>query len=133
MRSVNKTFLMGNVVRDPEVKSTSNGTSVATFSVATNERFKKSDGEWTERTEYHNVVAWDRLAEIVAQYLKKGSGVYIEGSLRTDKWTDKQDNIRYTTKITAKELVLLPSGHSDNGTEPAEVGANDNDSGSFFD
>ena len=110
-KSVNKVILIGNLGKDPELKHTSGGTAVAKFSLATNDRYKDKDGEWQDRTEWHNVTAWARLAEIASEYLKKGRSVYIEGSLRTDSWDDKQSGAkRYSTYINASDLVLLGGG-----------------------
>ena len=107
-KSVNKVILLGNLGKDPEVKYTPSGTPVAKITVATNERFKDKDGQWQDRTEWHNVVLWQRLAEIVGEYLKKGSKVYIEGSLRTHSWDDKQTGQKkYMTEIIVNDLVLL--------------------------
>jgi len=89
MKSVNKVILVGHLGKDPEVKYTPQGTPVAKFSIATNERYKDKQGEWQDRTEWHNITAWQRLAEIAGEYLKKGSQVYVEGRLRTDSWDDK--------------------------------------------
>ena len=91
-KSVNKVILIGNLGKDPEVKYTPQGTAVARLTVATNERFKDKSGEWQDRTEWHNVVLWQRLAEIAGEYLKKGGKVYIEGRLQTRSWDDKQTN-----------------------------------------
>jgi single-strand DNA-binding protein len=85
-KCINKAILVGNVGKDPEVKYTPNGTPVAKFSLATNERFKDRGGEWQDRTEWHNIIAWQRLAEIVGEYLSKGSKVYVEGKLQTSSW-----------------------------------------------
>jgi single stranded DNA-binding protein len=90
MKSVNKVILIGNLGKDPEMKFTQGGMPVAKFSIATNERFKDKDGNWQDRTEWHNIVAFQRLAEIIGQYLKKGGKCYIEGSLRTGSWDDKE-------------------------------------------
>ena len=109
-KSVNKVILVGNLGKDPELKHTSGGTAVATMTVATNERFKDKSGEWQDRTEWHNVVLWQRLAEIAAEYLKKGRSVYVEGRLQTRSWEDKQGQKRYTTEIVASDLVLLGGG-----------------------
>ena len=117
-KSVNKVILIGNLGKDPEVKYTPQGTAVATVSVATNERYKDKSGEWKDRTEWHNVVLWQRLAEIAGEYLKKGRTVYIEGRLQTRSWEDKQGQKRYTTEIVAQDLVLLggrPEGASEGG------------------
>jgi single-strand DNA-binding protein len=107
-KSVNKVILIGNLGKDPEVKFPPSGTPVAKFSLATNERFKDKEGQWQDRTEWHNITAWARTAEIAGEYLKKGSKVYIEGSLRTHSWDDKQTNQKkYMTEIIVNDLVLL--------------------------
>jgi single-strand DNA-binding protein len=107
-KSVNKVILVGNLGKDPEVKYTPSGTPVAKFSLATNERYKDKAGEWQDRTEWHNIVAWQRLAEIVGEYVKKGSKVYIEGRIQTSSWEDKQSGEKkYRTEIIAQDLVLL--------------------------
>ncbi len=107
-RSVNKVILIGNLGKDPEVKYTQGGMPVAKFSIATNERFKDKDGQWQDRTEWHNIVAFQRLAEIVGEYLKKGGKCFIEGSLRTSSWDDKETGQKkYKTEIIANDLVLL--------------------------
>jgi single-strand DNA-binding protein len=107
-KSVNKVILIGNLGKDPEVKVTPSGTTVAKFSVATNERYKDKTGQWQDRTEWHNVVAWQRTAEIISEYVKKGSKVYIEGSLRTNSWDDKNTGEKkYRTEIWVNDLVLL--------------------------
>jgi len=107
-KSVNKVFLIGNLGKDPEVKYTASGVPVAKITVATNERHKDKSGEWKERAEWHNVVLWQRLAEITGEYLSKGSKVYIEGRLATRSWEDKQTGQkRYITEIVASDLVLL--------------------------
>jgi single-strand DNA-binding protein len=104
-KSVNKVILIG---KDPEVKFTPQGTPVAKFSLATNERFKDKDGNWQDRTEWHNITAWARTAEIIGEYVKKGSKVYIEGSLRTHSWDDKTSGQKkYMTEIVVNDLVLL--------------------------
>jgi len=107
-KSVNKVILVGNLGKDPEVKFTPSGVPVAKFSLATNERYKDKAGEWQDRTEWHNIVAWQRLAEIVGEYVKKGSKIYIEGRLQTSSWEDKQSGEKkYRTEIVASDLVLL--------------------------
>jgi single-strand DNA-binding protein len=116
-KSVNKVILIGNLGKDPEVKYTPQGTPVAKITVATNERYKDKAGQWQDRTEWHNVVLWQRLAEIAGEYLKKGGKVYIEGRLQTHSWEDKQTNQKkYMTEIIANDLVLL-SGRGDSGGE----------------
>ncbi|MFZ0735258.1 MAG: single-stranded DNA-binding protein [Candidatus Sulfotelmatobacter sp.] len=112
--SVNKVILVGNVGKDPEVRYSHSGTPVANFSLATNERFKGRNDEWQERTEWHNMVAWQRLAEIVGEYVSKGSKLYLEGKIQTSSWEDRQSGERkYRTEIVARDLLLL--GRRDNG------------------
>src|SRR6266576_1165254 len=107
-KSVNKVTLLGNLGKDPEVKYTPSGTPVAKLTLATNERYKDKDGQWQDRTEWHNVVLWQRLAEIAGEYLKKGSKVYIEGRLQTRSWDDKTSGQKkYMTEVVAGTLVLL--------------------------
>lgn len=107
-RGVNKVILIGNLGRDPEVRYMPSGSAVANVALATSEQWKdKQTGEQQERTEWHNVVFFGRLAEIVGEYLKKGSQVYVEGSLRTRKWQDKEGKDRYTTEIVANEMQML--------------------------
>ena len=107
-KSVNKVILVGNLGKDPEVKYTPSGMPVAKFSIATNESYKDKNGQWQERTEWHNIVAFQRLAEVVGEYVKKGTKVYIEGRLQTSSWDDKETGQkRYKTEILANDLVLL--------------------------
>ncbi len=117
-KSVNKVILVGNVGQDPEVKYTPSGTPVAKFSVATNERFKDRSDEWQERTEWHNVVAWQRLAEVAGEYIRKGSRLYIEGKLQTSSWDDRQGGgKRYRTEIVARDIVLLGSHNDEDNSD----------------
>lgn len=107
-RGVNKVILVGNLGKDPEVRYMPSGGAVANVTLATSEQWKdKQSGEQKERTEWHNVVFYQRLAEIVGEYLKKGSQIYVEGSLRTRKWQDKNGNDRYTTEIVASDMQML--------------------------
>ncbi len=109
-RGVNKVILIGHLGRDPEVRYMPSGGAVANVTIATTEQWKdKQTGENQERTEWHNVVFYQRLAEIVGEYLKKGSQVYIEGRLRTRKWQDKEGRDRYTTEIIANDMQMLGS------------------------
>ena len=111
MASVNKVILVGNLGKDPEVKYTPSGMAVARFSLATNERVKEKDGNWGDRTEWHNIVLFDRKAEIAGEYLKKGRTVYIEGSIRTNSWDDKETGQKkYRTEIIGQNMVLLGGG-----------------------
>ena len=107
-RGINKVIIVGNVGGDPETRYMPSGSAVTNVTVATNESWKdKASGEQKERTEWHRVVMFNRLGEIAAEYLRKGSQVYIEGKLRTNKWQDKSGNDRYTTEIIADEMQML--------------------------
>jgi single-strand DNA-binding protein len=106
--SVNKAILVGNLGSDPEVRYTAGGNAVTTFNIATNERWTdKNTGEKQERTEWHRIVAWGRLAEICGEYLSKGRQVFIEGRIQTRSWEDRDGNKRYTTEIVASNMVML--------------------------
>ncbi|MFA5126882.1 MAG: single-stranded DNA-binding protein [Patescibacteria group bacterium] len=105
--NLNKAMIIGNVVRDPEMRTTPNGQNVTSFSVATNFTWKDASGNRQEKAEFHNVVAWRRLAEITNQYLKKGSKVYIEGRLQTRSWDDPNGIKRYRTEIMAENMIML--------------------------
>jgi single-strand DNA-binding protein len=121
-RSINKVILIGNLGKDPELKYTPSGTPVAKFPLATNERFKDKDGQWQDRTEWHNITAWARTAEIAGEYLKKGGKVYIEGSLRTHSWDDKQSGQKkYMTEVVVNDMVLL-GGRGEGMTDDAGGG-----------
>lgn len=115
-RGINKVILVGNVGQDPELRYTGSGTAVCNMRLATNESYKDASGEWVERTEWHSVVAWARLAEICNEYLKKGSQVYIEGSLQTRNYEDKDGVTKYTTEIKAKEMMMLGGRGGDGGS-----------------
>jgi single-strand DNA-binding protein len=116
-KSVNKVILVGHLGKDPEVKYTPSGTAVASFSIATSERFKDKDGNWQDRTEWHNIVLWQRLAEIAGEYLKKGRLVYIEGRLQTRSWDDKNTGEKkYRTEVVGNDLVLLGGGAREGGS-----------------
>ena len=107
-RGINKVIVVGNLGNDPEMRTMPSGGAVCEISVATSDSWKdKNTGQMNERTEWHRVTAYARLAEIMGEYLRKGSQVYIEGSLRTEKWQDKSGNDRYTTKIIAREMQML--------------------------
>lgn len=107
MASVNKVILVGNLGRDPEVRYMPNGEAVANFSIATTDNWKDKSGQRQERTEWHNIVMYRRLAEIAGEYLKKGRPVYIEGRLQTRKWQTKEGQDRYTTEIIADQMQML--------------------------
>jgi len=114
-KSVNKAILLGNVGKDPEIRSTGGGTMVANFTLATSDRFQDAQGSWQDRTEWHNLVAFKRLAEIVRDYVKKGSKLYIEGKIQTRSWDDKETGVKkYRTEIIVLDLSLL-SGREDGG------------------
>lgn len=116
---INKVILIGNLGADPETRYTPNGTPVAQFSIATTERWKDQAGEQQERTEWHRIVAWSRLAEICKEYLEKGSRAYIEGKLHTRSWTDSDGVKRYTTEIVAREMKMLSArGQGAGGADP---------------
>ncbi len=105
---INKVILVGRLGKDPEIRSTPQGTTVAKFTVATDEKFTDRAGEKQERTEWHNIVAWGKLGEICGQYLRKGKLVYIEGSIRTDSWDDKESGQKkYRTEIVANTMKML--------------------------
>ncbi len=107
-KSVNKVILLGNVGKDPEIRSTPGGTMVANFTLATSDRQKDAQGNWQDRTEWHNLVAFTRLAEIVRDYVKKGSKLFIEGKIQTRSWDDKESGQkRYRTEIIVNDLSLL--------------------------
>ncbi len=138
-RGVNKVILVGNLGKDPEVRYMPNGGAVANVSIATSEQWKdKQSGEQKERTEWHNIVFYQRLAEIVGEYLRKGSQIYVEGSLRTRKWQDKQGNDRYTTEIIASDMQMLGgaqgggSGGNRSSGESQQRGSSSNPSDDGF-
>jgi len=107
-KSVNKVILLGNVGKDPEMRSTGGGTLVANFTLATTDRQKDAQGNWQDRTEWHNLVAFTRLAEIVRDYVKKGSKLYVEGKIQTRSWDDKDTGAkRYRTEIIVNDISLL--------------------------
>lgn len=130
MSSLNKAMIIGNLGQDPEVRYTQNNTAVATLSIATSERYRDSNGDTQERTEWHRVVAWGKTAEICQSYLKKGSKVYIEGPIQTRSWEDKDGQKRYTTEIKALSLVMLDSRGSsanDSAAQPMSAPNSFND------
>jgi single-strand DNA-binding protein len=116
-KSVNKVTLVGNVGKDPEIKFAANGNAIASFSLATTDRTKDQGGNWTDRTEWHNLVAFQRTAEIIRDYVKKGSKLYIEGRIQTRSWDDKNSGEKkYRTEIIVGDLVLLSGrGEGDGG------------------
>lgn len=114
-KGINKVILVGNLGNDPEVRYTPSGAAVTTISVATTESWKDKDGNKQEKTEWHRVVFYGRLAEIAGEYLRKGSQVYVEGKLRTNKWQDQSGQDRYTTEILANDLQMLGGRGGDSG------------------
>lgn len=117
--NLNKVMLIGNITRDPEVRATPTGQSVASFSVATNRRWKDQSGQTKEQVEYHNIVAWRKLADIVGQYVKKGTKVYVEGRLQTRSWDDQSGTKRYRTEIIAENLIMLDRAGASAGASSA--------------
>ena len=115
MASLNKILLIGNLGRDPEIRYTQDGSPVANFSIATTDSYTDKGGVRQERTEWHNIVAWSRLAELAKRYLVKGRQVYVEGRLRTREWTDRDGNKRKTTEVIASQMVLLGSRAESSG------------------
>ena len=132
MASLNKVMLIGNLGKDPEVRHSKDGSAIASFTIATSESWKdKTTGEKKERTEWHNLSAFGKVAEIVGQYLKKGTTVYVEGRITTEKWQDKDGKDRYTTKIIVNEMKMLGGKKDDatasNGATAPEASAFDDD------
>jgi single-strand DNA-binding protein len=126
--SVNKVILVGRLGKDPEVKKMTNGESVTNATLATSENWKDKSGEKQEKTEWHNLVFYRRLAEIAGEYLKKGSQIYVEGKLQTRKWQDKEGKDRYTTEIVVNEMTMLGNkviGQSEQ--QPSKSGKKDDD------
>jgi len=145
-RGVNKAIIVGNLGRDPEVRYSANGNAIANVTIATTESWKdRQSGERQEKTEWHRVVFFSRLAEIAGEYLKKGSKVYIEGRLQTRKWEDRDGNERYTTEIVANEMQMLggrgggdsqgdsPPDYSQAEAAPASRGGGGGQDGDFDD
>jgi len=127
MYSLNRASIIGNLTRDPELRQTSTGTNVASFAVATNRKWTGSDGQAAEETEFHNVVAWGKLAEICSEYLKKGAKVYIEGRLKTRSWESENGHKNYRTEVIAENMIMLQRKDGDSAfsaplpTEPPEM------------
>jgi single-strand DNA-binding protein len=115
-KSVNKVILLGNVGKDPEIRSTGGGTMVANLTLATSDRFQDAQGNWQDKTEWHNLVAFKRTAEIIRDYVKKGSKLYIEGKIQTRSWDDKETGAkRYRTEIIVNDLSLLSGREEGSG------------------
>jgi single-strand DNA-binding protein len=133
-KSVNKVFLLGNIGKDPEIRSTPNGTMVASFSLATTERQKDAAGNWTDKTEWHNLIAFSKLAEIVRDYVKKGSKLFIEGRLSTRNWEDKDTKKKvYRTEIIISDLSLLSAREEGTGGGGYSRAASSSSSSASFD
>ena len=123
-KGVNKVFLLGNVGKDPEIKATAGGMTIASFSLATADRAKDSTGNWVDKTEWHNLVAFQRTAEIVRDYVKKGTQLFVEGKIQTRSWDDKESGQkRYKTEILVNELSLLgkPGGGDGGGARSSSA------------
>ena len=120
--ALNKVFLIGNAGKDPDIRHTDSGTTVATFTLATSERYKDRNGEVHEQTEWHNIVAWRGLADVVGNYVKKGTQVYIEGKIRSRSWDDQDGQKRYTTEIFADNIILLGKREGSGKPLPQEPG-----------
>jgi single-strand DNA-binding protein len=134
MASVNKVIIIGNLGKDPETRYMTDGNQVAQFSLATTEKWKDKNGEVQARTDWHRIVMYRKLAEIAAQYLKKGSSVYIEGRLSTKEYTDKEGVKRYITEIIADTMKMLGSKPADQGASPSnQTSSSSKDDGSFDD
>ena len=131
MASVNKVILVGNLGRDPEVRYMPSGDAMVNLSIATAENWKDKNGDRQEKTEWHRVVMFGRLAEIAGEYLKKGSQAYIEGRLQTRKWTDKEGQEKYTTEIVADRMQMLGGRSGSSGGSGGGGNSGDNSAGSF--
>lgn len=121
-RGVNKVILLGSLGADPEMRFTQSGSAVANMRLATNEEWKDKEGQKQERTEWHSIAIFGKLAEIAGQYLRKGAQVYVEGSLRTRKWQDKDGADRYTTEIVANEMRMLGGKQQGEQRQTVEIG-----------
>jgi single-strand DNA-binding protein len=126
MGSLNKVMPLGNLGRDPEIRYTNAGSSVANYSIATTDRWTDRQGQKQERTEWHDIVAFDRLADLSQNYLRKGSNVFIEGRLQTRSWEDNEGQKKYRTEVVANVIQFLDKGWSDNGNENQETELSDN-------
>ncbi len=126
MRSVNKVILVGNITRDPEMKQTTNGQSIVTFGLATNREWVTSKGEKQSLAEYHNLVAWGKLAEICDQYLKKGKLIYVEGYLKTRSWDSPEGAKIFKTEVVIYDMIMLEKRPKEDGEEGDYVPSSDN-------
>ena len=125
MSSVNKVILLGNIGKDPEVRETKAG-NIVNLVMATSEKYTDKSGQKQENTEWHNLVVFGKLADVVAKYVKKGDKLYVEGSITTRKWEDKEGNTRYTTEIKVRDLTML-GGADKKSTQPAAVAVGDDE------
>lgn len=133
MASVNKAILIGSLGRDPEVRFMPNGEAVCNFSIATSENWKDKQGQKQEKTEWHNIVMYRKLAEIAGEYLKKGSPVYLEGRIQTRKWQDKEGNDRYTTEIIADQMQMLGKKDGESVSQQPKTSKTNEQSNDFSD
>jgi single-strand DNA-binding protein len=133
MAGINKVMLIGRLGKDPEARRTNSGSAVANFSVATSENWTDKNGQKQEKTEWHRVIVFGKLAEIVSQYVKKGSQIYVEGKLQTRSWQDKDNQTKYTTEIVAQSVQFLgggtKGGASGGGSEEPSQDPSDQDEG----
>ena len=125
MAHLNQVHLIGTVGNDPEVRAIQGGAKVASFRLATTERYKDRDGNRQEQTEWHNITVWNNRADFVEKYIHKGSNLFIEGKLRTRQWTDQQGNKRYTTEVSAENIQLLDKPTGNQSAQPAQAENND--------
>lgn len=132
MAGINKVILVGNLGKDPEIRSVNDGRKVASFSLATTETYKNKNGEKVENTEWHNIVYFGAIAEVIEKYLRKGSQIYVEGKIRTRSYDDKEGNKRYITEIVGDQMTMLGSANRSGGSPSAEPAvAAVSESGSF--
>lgn len=120
MRSVNKVILVGNVTRDPDVRQTSNGQAIVTFGLATNRQWKNSKGDKQDQAEFHELVAWSRLADLCSRYVKKGKLLYVEGYLKTRSWDTPEGTRRFKTEIVVQDLIMLEKKSGEDEFYPSE-------------
>jgi len=125
MSSVNKVILLGNIGKDPEVRETKAG-NIVNLTMATSEKYTDKSGQKQENTEWHNLVVFGKLADVVAKYVKKGDKLYVEGSITTRKWEDKEGNTRYTTEVKVRDLTML-GGAEKKSTQPTAVAVGDDE------
>jgi single-strand DNA-binding protein len=130
MAGVNKAILIGNLGADPEIRYTAGGSAVANFRIATTESWNDREGQRQERTEWHRIVAWGKLAELCGEYLSKGRQVYIEGKIQTRQWDDRDGNKRYTTEVVAQNLTFLGTRGGDDAGRPRKDNSNTDSSSS---